>query len=407
MKYDLVFEGGGAKGMVLVGAYEEFVRQGHTHGRLLGTSAGAITAALVAAGYTPDEMLVALNERENDRPVFAEFLEEPAPFTLDEIRTSAIRTFLRNIDIKLIPDFIEERFDSLIAQTLAQNLSSRHVFAFVERGGWYAADRFVTWLQTRLDSGQWQGKQRQFSKMTLSEFFDVTQVDLSVVVSDTTDSHLRVLNHNTAPDCPLVRAVRMSMSIPIIWEEVIWQADWGTYQGRDLTGHVIVDGGLLSNFPLELFISDAPEVTQLMGPKQDTRVLGLLIDDSLPVPPLAARGLFVDITVKPAELRTVQRLKRLIDTATTAHDKMVIDAFSQLVVRLPAQGYGTTEFDMSDERRAALVQAGRSAMQHYFDNQPAAMETTRGIVAPRGIEATEMAHALEAADRIALRLLDQ
>ena len=46
MIYDLVFEGGGAKGFVLVGAYDEFVKRGHTHGRLLGTSAGAITAAL-------------------------------------------------------------------------------------------------------------------------------------------------------------------------------------------------------------------------------------------------------------------------------------------------------------------------------------------------------------------------
>ena len=52
MQYDLVFEGGGAKGMAFVGAYQEFVGRGHTCGRLLGTSAGAITAAAVAAGHT-------------------------------------------------------------------------------------------------------------------------------------------------------------------------------------------------------------------------------------------------------------------------------------------------------------------------------------------------------------------
>ena len=39
MKYDLVFEGGGAKGVVFIGAYEEFVQRGHNFGRLLGTSA--------------------------------------------------------------------------------------------------------------------------------------------------------------------------------------------------------------------------------------------------------------------------------------------------------------------------------------------------------------------------------
>ena len=51
----------------------------------------------------------------------------------------------------------------------------------------------------------------------------------------------------------------------------------------------------------------------------------------------------------------MQRILRLVDTATTAHDKMVVDAFSHLVVRLPAKSYGTTEFDMGDERSAALV----------------------------------------------------
>ena len=55
---------------------------------------------------------------------------------------------------------------------------------------------------------------------------------------------------------------------------------WGKYQGRDVKGHAIVDGGLLSNFPIELFISDAPQVTHLMGPKQDDPILGFLIDES-------------------------------------------------------------------------------------------------------------------------------
>lgn len=91
MKFDLVFEGGGAKGMVFVGAYEEFVNRKHTFGRLLGTSAGAITAALLAAGYTAREMLEALTEKENGKSVFAGFMDAPPPFTREEVRTSAIR----------------------------------------------------------------------------------------------------------------------------------------------------------------------------------------------------------------------------------------------------------------------------------------------------------------------------
>jgi len=41
-----------------------------------------------------------------------------------------------------------------------------------------------------------------------------------------------------------------------------------------------------------------------------------------------------------------------------------------LVCRLPAKGYGTTEFDMTPARRDALVAAGRAAAANYFDNPP-------------------------------------
>jgi len=400
MKYDLVFEGGGAKGMVFVGAYEEFVKRDHTFGRLLGTSAGAITAVLLAAGYSTEELQESLNERENGKSVFAGFMGPPPPFTQADIRASAIRELLRKINIKFVPDVIENRADDAIAESLAESERFRHLFAFVERGGWYAADRFVSWLKTKLDSGPWKGGKRKFSTMTLGQFFDETHVHFSVVASDTTDGRLLVINHLTSPDCPVVWAVRMSMSIPLLWNEVIWEKSWGTCLGRDMTGHAIVDGGMLSNFPIELFISDEPQVTRLMGPKGTNPVLGLLIDESLPVTATRGeKGLLVDINVKPGELRTVQRLSRLANTVTTAHDKMVIEEFEHLVVRLPAQGYGTTEFDMSDGRRTALVQAGRNAMRNYFESPPLP------AAGPRGLEDAEVARSRRIARRIASKLL--
>jgi len=69
---------------------------------------------------------------------------------------------------------------------------------------------------------------------------------------------------------------------------------------------------MLSNFPIELFISDEAPVTRLMGPKQDNPVLGMLIDESLPVP--ARKGILVDVNIKPGDLRTVQRIKSLVNT---------------------------------------------------------------------------------------------
>ncbi|MCX6046538.1 MAG: patatin-like phospholipase family protein [Chloroflexi bacterium] len=396
MKYDLIFEGGGAKGMVLVGAFQEFEQRGHTFDRLLGTSAGAITATLLAAGYSSQEMLAALNEHDkNGLPVFTSFMGEPAAFDKSAIQASALFGLLHNNNSPFVPDFIENRLDNGIVTLLAQQPQLRHLFSFIEHGGWYSAQGFVVWLQRKLNEGLVNGKPRAFSQLSLADFYKATSIDLTLIASDTTDGRMLVLNHRTAPQCPLVAAVRMSMNIPFVWPEVEWEASWGLYRGRDITNHTVVDGGLLSNFPIELFVSGEPDVTAVMGPKQERNVLGCLIDEALPVQGSAlpaSRGFSL------GTLRTVQRIERLIDTAVSGHDKMVIEAFAQLVVRLPAKGYGTTEFNMSDARRLALVTAGQQTMHQYFE----ALATT---ATPRGEAPAEDEQVIRMADRAAIRLL--
>lgn len=400
MKFDLVFEGGGAKGIVFAGAIDAFLSAGHTYDRLLGTSAGAITAALLAAGYTSEEMLEALKETDTDgTPIFTSFMGKPDPFSKDEIQESSIRDILRSINLKTIPDFAEERFDNALANALMSRDLFVNLFAFIERGGWFSADNFLTWMRDKLNSGANKGHMRIYGDMTLKQFYDATEVDLTVVAADTSATQLLVLNHRTAPDLPLVYAVRMSMSIPLLWDEVVWKDEWGTYRGRDMVGHCIVDGGLLSSFPLELFVSKSPQVTAVMGPKTVNSVLGMLIDETAEVadaPPATSAGGGGAMSAL-GKLRTVNRIRSLVDTMTLAHDKEVIEAFHHIVVRCPAKDYGTTEFDMSDERRTALVNAGRVRMQQFMDNPPR----------PRsGLESLESIKAADdIADRIAIGIL--
>jgi len=185
---------------------------------------------------------------------------------------------------------------------------------------------------------------------------------------------LLVLNHRTAPDLPLVWAVRMSMSVPLLWQEVIWQPEWGLYRGNDISGNAVVDGGLLSNFPIELFITEEPMWTAVMGPKKSDHLIGMLIDESLPVPGVdpddcpAASSL--------ADLRTVGRIKGLVETVTQARDKAVISAYKDFVLRLPAKCYQTTEFNMEEWKRELLVKAGDEKMTAFLNEQGSAPPTT-------------------------------
>jgi predicted acylesterase/phospholipase RssA len=396
MEFDLVFEGGGAKGMVFVGAMQAFEDAGHTASRLLGTSAGAITATLLAAGYDSGEMLTALDEKDNGEPVFVGFMGTPGPFDEALVEKSSLVELFKSIDLPLVPEFVEKGIDKAMVGLLSGSEKYRHLFSFVELGGWFTAKNFLTWMERKLNEGTFNGQPRNFGGMSLKEFFGATGKELSLVASDTTSQQLLVLNHRTAPDCPVKWAVRMSMSIPLVWQEVKWRADWGAYQGKEIAGHKIVDGGILSNFPIELFFSNAAYVTAVMGEQKTGNIAGLLIDETLAVPgapPAPAAEKKFDF----GKLKTIQRLGNLIDTMTKAHDKRVMEQLEDLVVRVPAKGYGTTEFGMSDERRNALVAGGRGAMEAYLSGLSA-----RGA---KGRDFAAMSRALERASSVAAGIL--
>ena len=132
-----------------------------------------------------------------------------------------------------------------------------------------------------------------------------------------------------------------------------------------------------------------------MGHRTSQGVLGLLIDESLPVTENEERA--APAPAGLASLPPATRIKGLVDTATQAHDKMVIDAFEQFVCRLPARGYQTTEFDMSDAKRDALVAAGQRALGEYFR-----LQETEGM---KGPDVFAMERALRRADQAAVKIL--
>lgn len=399
MQYDLVFEGGGAKGVAFVGAMQAFESAGHTIGRIIGTSAGAITAASLAAGYSAEEMLAVLTETVDSEPVFTTFLGKPAAVDQVTLYEGALADLLRSLDIPLLPEPAERRIDRYLLDAVAASPRWRNLVSFVENGGWYAADAFENWFTAMLNQGSHNGELRRYGEMTLLEMYEVSHVDLTLTASDVTGGRLLILNHRTAPKLPVVKAVRMSMSVPLLWQEVLWVKEWDSYrENAELAGHAIVDGGLLSNFPIELLISKEKFVTDVMGDGASNPVLGFLIDEGLPVPAAPPRSEEPGTFATLGASMTARRLRRLVDTVTQARDKMVMDEFERLVVRLPAKGYGTIEFDMDDDRRLALIEAANAATRTYFQlNQFGGQESMTGQ--SQGVVQAK-------ADKIAAKILD-
>lgn len=364
MEYDIVFEGGGAKGIAFLGAFAELEARGHRPARIVGTSAGAIFSTLIAVGYDAESATRAVARRdEHGTLLLTRLLDPPAQLDPELVRHSQLARMFDAIDLPLLSESTERRMAETIMNGLAHVPHFCQLLLFLERGGLYEGEEFVRWLRGLIEE-----RAPGLGDATFAQMFAHTGRDLSLVASDLDDRRLLVLNHRTAPRVPVVMAARMSMGIPLVWQEKQWDASWGPYMGRELTGHAIVDGGLLSNFPMYLIATDLAEVVEVMGPEDPRRVpnLGLMLDEEAADPDMPP-------SPKPsaAPNPVLSRFGRLVKTVVEARDRYVVERCMQdhEVCALPVAGVGTTEFDLSPERFDALVAAGRKATAAWFDRQ--------------------------------------
>ncbi|HUB76616.1 MAG TPA: patatin-like phospholipase family protein [Solirubrobacteraceae bacterium] len=313
LRADLVFEGGGVKGIALAGAYRELAERGYAPQCVAGTSAGAITAALVAAGYSGRELEhVVLHEMR-----FPQF-EDPA-FLDDFGRVGQAAEFLLH-------------------------------------RGMHSGDFFLQWISDRL-AAKGMTKFGQLRDDTATH--PNRTYRLQVIASDLSTRSMLVLPRDSAalgisdPDeLEIAHAVRMSMSIPLFFEPVVLE------NAKTGTPHVVVDGGLLSNFPIWLF--DLPP-----GAVPQFPTFGMT---------LVAPGERVSLAPPPpghpqAELRwDIDFLKAIVSTMMDAHDRIAMDAATEArTIALPTLGVGTTDFAIDPAQARALFNAGRAATARFLD----------------------------------------
>ena len=309
---DLVFEGGGVKGIGLAGAFAALEERGYQPKRVAGASAGAITAALVAAGYTSRELDEILLE---------------VPFA----------------------DFKDRDWRDRIP------LIGRAVSLLLERGI-YEGKVFERWMTELLEA---KGITR-FGQLVDEDAEDRRRRHrLLVIASDVTHRRMLVLPEDADhlgvdPDeLEIGYAVRMSMSIPIFFEPVLHK---NPETGEE---HLIVDGGMLSNFPVWLFDRQGRE------PRWPT--FGLLLVEPDPKRPIGHRLAGEEHDVEPGS--AIDYVKSLALTMMAAHDRLYLEqATYARTIPIPTLGVGTTEFDIEPDRVRALYESGRSGASQFLDD---------------------------------------
>lgn len=194
---NLVFEGGGVKGIAYVGALKALEEKEVLQKieRVGGTSAGAIVAVLVSLGFTTEEIQKKLWEME-----FGKFADSS-------------KGFLRN------------------AHRILQSF------------GWCKGDYFKDWMgailrektqNSRISFAELEAMKKTEGYRSLYLMGTNLSTSFPVIFSAENEKYARM---------PIVEAVRISMSIPFFFTAP-----------RDKTaGTVYSDGGLLDNYPVKLF----------------------------------------------------------------------------------------------------------------------------------------------------------
>jgi NTE family protein len=122
--------------------------------------------------------------------------------------------------------------------------------------------------------------------------------------------------------------------------------------------HVIVDGGMLSNFPVWLFDS-ADGIP-------DWPTFGLLLVEPKPSVPIGARLPQATMTGHGPRA-VVDYVKALAQTMMEAHDRLYVEQSTYArTIPIPTLGVGTTEFDLSPERALALFDSGLWAAEKFL-----------------------------------------
>jgi NTE family protein len=312
-RVDLVFEGGGVKGLGLVGALSVLEERGYEPQSVAGSSAGALLAALLAAGYTAAEL----------REIFLNFDFTSVQDTSWEDRLPLIGT-----PLSLLKD--QGVYEGRALLNYVRNL---------------LADRRVSNFGDLVNHAN-EGEERHRYKA-------------QVIASDITGRRLLVLPRDAPwlgveePDSfEVALAVRMSTSIPFYFEPVEFR---NPTTGRK---HLIVDGGVLSNFPVWLF--DSRE-----EPRWPT--FGLRLVEPEPETPLDHR--MEPATYPMGGIRTtIDYVKSLVYTMLEAHDRLYIEmADFARTIPIPTLGVRTTDFDLPKERKLELYEAGRAAAEKFLE----------------------------------------
>jgi len=321
---NLVFEGGGVKGIAYAGALRELQNRQIMQNivRVGGTSAGAITAVLTGLNYSADE----------------------------------IEAILKGLDFN---KFMDDSWGVI-----------RDTDRLLTEFGWYKGDFFRDWIAgiIKEKSGNSEATFNDVATMKLQKGFR----DIYFIGTDLSTHFSEVFSNEHTPRMCVADAARISMSIPLFFAAK-----------RNFRNDVYVDGGVLDNYPVKLFDREKYIETHSITPGYYRQHNDALAAAGKEISPYVFNqetlGFRLDSAKEIAVFRdnaepTHDQIKDFFDyakafigTVLDSQDSMHLHSDDwQRTVYIDSLDVKATDFNLSDEAKQKLVDSGAAGVEAYF-----------------------------------------
>jgi len=322
---NLVFEGGGVKGIAYIGSMQVLEAKGILKNiqRVGGTSAGAINATLFALGFSVAEQ----------------------------------RTILNKLDFKKFMD------DDLGV--------FRDTDRLLNKFGWHKGKFFHKWISKHIK------KKLGNPNATFEHLKAANKPDLYVYGTNLSTRFGEVFSIEHTPKTRIADAVRISMSIPLFFAAI-----------RNAREDVYVDGGMLNNYPVKLFdrqkYIDSANISKMAlkteyYEKENKKFLKKNPNSSPYVYNKETLGFRLDSKQEIGVFRYgaepvhnevdnfFDYVKALVSTMMESQANLHIHGDDwQRTIYIDTIGVKTTEFGLTDAKKQKLEASGKKGTTTYF-----------------------------------------
>lgn len=278
----LVISGGGVKGIVFIGALKYLEELSNIRSdikvdikRIYAVSVGSIIGFLYAIGYTSEEM-------------------ENEIFRLDtnSLKSIRLKTFIKNYGLD-------------------------------------SGKKIMKWLESLVE------KKGYDKNITFKQLLKLRGVDLNIGSTNLNKYKAVYFNNEISPNLRIVRAIRMSIGIPLIFSSVKYK------------GEVYVDGGVINSYP----IKNVDKLENVLG-------LKILLNNELNESVNEKIDTIGDYLYHVFYCYMLQK-----ETSTT----LSMEYSDYTVFINPGEMIHSVKFDLSDTDKRKLIECGYRETKMYFE----------------------------------------